>query len=272
MGRTTSTTTNPGTSPICCSPPSSLLMSLCRLSRAVLPTQDGKGTAVDSSDRNTGGARRLLWHGDRTNDACKASCSISWTLSAVAQLRLARCRDSPARPPLGCGPGPGDAPPGPQPGPCFAGKPDPWADRLSRRAPATGAPRPSTSQGPPATLLALRTAMDLGSQRAARAETLKNGGPQRRSLRHRGIAQTLWPSWSPLVRLAGSATARSGRTRGSLGDPASSVNHARVPTSHPAMSQSCTRHTDEPAQIPWKRPMTPATSPRLSGVTDRTGR
>jgi len=116
-------------------------------------------------------------------------------------------------------------PPGPQPGPCFAGEPDPRADGLSRRAPGKGAPRPPASRGTPTALPALRAsnnhrdrqplgssgsccAMAVRRQGAAGAATFESGGPQRRSFCAAGGGATLWPSWSPLVRSAGSAAAR----------------------------------------------------------------
>jgi hypothetical protein len=120
-------------------------------------------------------------------------------------------------------------PPGPQPGPCFAGKPDPRADGLSRRAPGKGAPRPPASRGTPTALPALRASNNhrdrqplgsSGGQLVARwpcAAEVQQGQRRLRVEGHRdgpftppGGGATLWPSWSPLVRSAGSAAARFG--------------------------------------------------------------
>ena len=78
------------------------------------------------------------------------------SLALGSDVGADRCNGSAVRR-CAAAPGPGDATPGPQPGPCFAGKPDPWADGLSRRAPRKGAPRPSAYRKTPATLPALRT-------------------------------------------------------------------------------------------------------------------
>jgi hypothetical protein len=125
-------------------------------------------------------------------------------------------------------PGPGDASPGPQPGPCFAGKPDPRADGPSRRAPGKGAPRPPASRGTPTALPALRASNNHRARppwdraggswlrdgrappRCSRGSDVESGGPQRRSFHAAGGWRNPMASWSPLVRSAGSAAARFG--------------------------------------------------------------
>jgi hypothetical protein len=119
-------------------------------------------------------------------------------------------------------------PPGPQPGPCFAGEPDPRADGLSRRAPGKGRTSPTgfprNANGP---------AGVTGQQQPPRPPTpgverqlvarwpcaakVQQGQRRLRVEGHRdgpfappGGGATLWPSWSPLVRSAGSAAARFG--------------------------------------------------------------
>src|SRR5512133_281326 len=78
------------------------------------------------------------------------------SLALGSDAGAARCNGSAVRR-CAAAPGPGDATPGPQPGPCFAGKPDPRADRLSRGAPGKDAPRPSAYRKTPTTLPALPT-------------------------------------------------------------------------------------------------------------------
>lgn len=68
-------------------------------------------------------------------------------------------------------------PPGPQPGPCSAGKPDPRADGLSRRAPGKGAPRPSAYRTTPTTLPALRTRTRASRPRTGASGRSSHDGP-----------------------------------------------------------------------------------------------
>lgn len=84
-------------------------------------------------------------HGNQSTTRTKALRSIRWTLPAVAELRL-DCSSVSwfGRPPLRCGSEVRDPSPGPQPGPCSAGKPDPWADGLSQTAARVGSSWAST--------------------------------------------------------------------------------------------------------------------------------
>jgi hypothetical protein len=89
----------------------------------------------------------------------------------------------------------------------------------------------------------------LPSQGAARAGTLKSGGPQRRSFCTTGG----WHSPMALLVAAG-AGCRSccrtiWRTRCSLGDPARSSQPYIRTKAHPTMGQSCTRYADKQAEI-----------------------
>lgn len=128
-----------------------------------------------------------------------------------------------------CGPGARGCLPGAAAWASFAGKPDPRADGPSRRAPGKGAPRPPASRGTPTALPALRASNNhrdrqplgsSGGQLVARwpcAAKVQQGQRRLRVEGHRdgpftppGGGATLWPSWSPLVRSAGSAAARFG--------------------------------------------------------------
>jgi hypothetical protein len=101
---------------------------------------------------------------------------------------------------------------------------------------------------------------------------VKRGGPQRRSSRRRGeLGATLWPSWSPVVRSAGSAAAPLA-SLGQLGRSGSSRQQCRRTNVHPAIGATGTGRADEHAETGWKRARlrhvtTPGRSP---GVVTRT--
>ena len=141
----TSTTTNRGSSPICCCgtySATSLLMSLWTLSRSSRRCETE--TAPDRSD-NT--------HGQITAAVLGMACPADDEDKGVSQhpMDLARGRGTPACRQLGVVVRPaavalrlrGQGPlPRAQPGPCSAGKPDPWADRLSQTAARRSSPNP----------------------------------------------------------------------------------------------------------------------------------
>jgi hypothetical protein len=126
--------------------------------------------------------------------------------------------------------------------------------RLRRRSSGHHTP-PPTSKGTPATLSALQTHKQTpptanpgrAAGGCALALRTQRRRPRRKVCQWRATetvhsqpggaaAATLWPSWSPVVRSAGSAAAQLANM-GSVDDPAHPVNRGCVPKPHPAIGE-----------------------------------